>query len=96
MTQYLLLIQNNETTPTTAEEWERFLAAATASGMFRGGSEIGDRMVLGNTRTAVPSAHLAGYMRFDADDRQKLLGLLQLHPVIVHGGSVELCELPRS
>ena len=52
--------------------------------------------MLGNTQSAVSSAHLTGYMRVDSDDRQKLLELLQLHPVIRHGGSAELCELPLS
>ncbi len=94
--QYLLLIQRNVPTPPTAGEWDHFLAAARDSGLFRGGSEISAREMLGNTQSSVSSAHLTGYMRFDADDRQQLLELLQLHPVILHGGSAELCELPRS
>ena len=35
-------------------------------------------------------------MRFDAEDRAKLLELLKQHPVVLHGGSVELCEMPKS
>jgi hypothetical protein len=35
-------------------------------------------------------------MRFDADDKQALLDLLATHPNLVHGGTVELCELPKS
>jgi len=96
MTQYILLIQGNVTTTPTAGEWEQFFAAAQASGLFRGGSEIGDRIVVGNVPSAKSSEHIAGYMRFDSDDRQKILDLLQLHPVVKHGGSVELCEMPKS
>jgi acetylglutamate kinase len=35
-------------------------------------------------------------MRFETDEKVKLLELLQSHPVVVHGGTVELCEMPRS
>ncbi len=35
-------------------------------------------------------------MRFDSDDKEKLLELLKTHPVVVHGGTVELCEMPES
>jgi hypothetical protein len=96
MTQYILLIQGNAKTRAPAAEWDRFLAAAKASGMFEGGSEIGTREVLGDTVSAQPTKHIVGYMRFDAADKAKLLELLKSHPVVAHGGSVELCELPKS
>lgn len=96
MNQYILLIQHNAASSSTAEEWDRFLTAAKDSGMFRGGSEIGARQMLGTARFPLSSAHITGYMRFDADDRPKLLELLKLHPVILRGGSAELCELPKS
>jgi hypothetical protein len=35
-------------------------------------------------------------MRFDSEDKQKIIDLLASHPVVVHGGSVELCEMPES
>ena len=35
-------------------------------------------------------------MRFDSDDKAKLIELLKLHPVVLHGCSLELCELPKS
>jgi hypothetical protein len=35
-------------------------------------------------------------MRFDSEDKEKLLALVNQHPVILHGGTVELCELPKS
>ncbi len=96
MNQYLLLIQNNQQTESTAEEWEQFFAAAKSSGTFAGGSEIGDREVLGDPHSAQSTAHIGGYMRFDSDDREAVIELLKLHPVVLHGGSVELCELPKS
>jgi hypothetical protein len=96
MTQYILLIQGNAKSESTAEEWDQFFAAAQESGLFRGGSAIGDRVVVGDTQTAKSSEHITGYMRFDSDDKQKVLDLLKRHPVVLHGGSVELCELPKS
>jgi hypothetical protein len=96
MTQYILFIHGNTKTNPTPREWDQFFAAAHQSGLFKGGSEIGKRIILGDTQTAHPSQHIVGYMRFDADNKQKLLDLLQQHPVVIHGGSVELCEMPKS
>lgn len=96
MTQYILLIQNNVTTDSTPEEWEIFFTAARQSGLFEGGSEIGKREIIGDTESAKPTDHIVGYMRFDSDDKQKVLDLLEKHPVVIHGGSVELCEMPKS
>jgi hypothetical protein len=96
MTQYILFIHGNETSNPAEEEWDEFFAAARLSGLFEGGSEIGSRLVLGDSRSAKSSEHIVGYMRFDAADKQELLKLLEKHPVVLHGGTVELCELPRS
>ncbi|MBS0632849.1 MAG: hypothetical protein JSS11_13115 [Verrucomicrobia bacterium] len=96
MTQYLLLIQGNATSPTTPAEWDRFFAAARASGLFQGGSAVGRREFVGDTATARSTAHITGYMRFDSAEKQPLLDLLKLHPVVLHGGTVELCELPKT
>ena len=96
MMQYILLIQGNVTSPSTSDEWETFFAAANKSGLFKGGSEIGKRTAIGDVRAARSTDHIVAYMRFDADDKQELLDLLKKHPVIVHGGSAELCEMPES
>lgn len=96
MTQYLLLIQNNAKTKSTPAEWDAFFAAAKASGLFKGGSALGNRVVIGDSQTAQSTKHIGGFMRFDADDRAKILELLKQHPVVLHGGSVELCEMPKT
>jgi hypothetical protein len=96
MTQYILLIQNNAKSDSTPEEWDAFFAAARLSGLFQGGSQIGKRTVVGNAQSAKSTDHIVGYMRFDSDDQQKILDLLKQHPVVIHGGSVELCEMPES
>ena len=96
MTQYILLVQGNLRSRSTPKEWDDFFSAAQKSGLFKGGSEIGSRTVLGDAASAQPTDHIVAYMRFDADDKQQILDLLEKHPVIVHGGSAELCELPES
>jgi hypothetical protein len=93
--QYLLLVHTNVTSPTVEAEWTRFIERAKESGSFRGGSEIGDCECVGSAATG-SSAHIGGFMRFETDEKVKLLELLQSHPVVVHGGTVELCEMPRS
>ena len=96
MPQYLLLIQGNATSEASSAQWNHFFASARDSGLFKGGSAIGDRTVVGNQATAKPSGHIVGFMRFDSDDRQAIIDLLAIHPVVLHGGSVELCEMPKS
>ncbi len=53
-------------------EWGEFLDAAKQSGLFKGGSAIGERITIGNAETAKSSDHIGGYMRFDAEDRQEI------------------------
>ena len=96
MIQDILLIQDNSRSDPTPKEWDAFFAAAHQSGCFKGGSEIGERMIVGDAPSAKPTDHIVGFMRFDADDRRQILNLLEQHPVVIHGGSVELCELPQS
>jgi hypothetical protein len=94
--QYLLLIHRNTDTQPSTEEWNAFFARAQASGWFRGGSEIGRRELIGASDRSHETDHVAGFMRFDADDRDALLGLLRTHPVVIHRGTIELCDMPKS
>ncbi|HSI82304.1 MAG TPA: hypothetical protein VK970_00900, partial [Candidatus Methylacidiphilales bacterium] len=91
------LIQGNTKSEAVPEEWAQFFAMARESGFFKGGSAIGsDRTIVGDVSTAKPTDHIAGFMRFDSDDKEKVLELLKIHPVVLHGGSVELCEMPMT
>jgi hypothetical protein len=94
MTQYMLFIFGNTKTEPTGDEWGRFFVRAGDSGLFKGGSAIGKRFVLGD-QSVLPTHHIDGYMRFDTDDKNKLIELLKTHPVVMHGGSIELCEMPK-
>ena len=96
MNQYLLLIHGNTKSAPNDQEWESFFVAARTSGMFQGGSEVGAKEIIGDQTPIHTSAHIEGYMRFDTDDKPALLALLQQHPIVLHGGTVELCALPKS
>ncbi len=94
--QYIALIhKNTDSTPATYE-WDRFFAAAKATGMFKGGSEIGSRYTVGQKAVSDITESVGGYMRFDSDDLERLQALLEDHPVAKHGGTIELCEMPKS
>ena len=92
--QYLLLIHNKANTAIPAAEWQEFFAKAIDSKMFRGGSAIKPHLVLGNSNVEKLADRLGGFMRFDTEDKSALLQLLETHPIVKHGGTVELCEMP--
>lgn len=94
--EYILFIHNDSDNLASESQWEAFFEAANQSGMFNGGSEIGKSIKLGEKPTPVATRTLVGYMRFQADDVNQLRKLLELHPVAIQGGTLELCETPRT
>ena len=96
MPQYFLLIHGNAASAPTSDEWCRSFGVAQQSGTFRGGSEIGKKLRIGNADSPRSSDHILGFIRFDAEEKQTILNLLQEHPIVWHRGTVELCEMPES
>ncbi len=94
--QYIALIHSNTDTTPTLAEWEHFFAVAAETGMFKGGSAIGTRHTIGTKTVPDFTRSIGGYMRFDSEDLSQLNILLEKHPVIKHGGTITLCELPQS
>ncbi len=94
--QYLLFIYSAVKEPTTVEQWNRFFAAAKNSGTFTGGSAVSKGMHFGEKREELVSESVVGYMQFETDDVEIIHQLLKLHPVVMQGGTVELCETPKS
>lgn len=94
--QYIVFIHTNTTSVPSAQDWADFFIRAQASGLFQGGSEIGLREQLGDLVVPDTTASVGGFMQFESDDKAALLELLALHPVRLHGGTLELCEMPRS
>jgi len=93
---YILFIHNNTVSRAAEEDWGRFFCRARASGIFVGGSEIGNRQMFGSQPVPAITDSVAGFMRFETDDKNALMQLLELHPVLAHGGTLELCEMPKS
>lgn len=94
--QYIALLHKNTDSLPTADEWNRFIESAIASGMFAGGSAIGGRYAIGEKSVLDTTESVGGFMRFDSDNLERLLTLLNDCPVIRHGGTIELCEMPES
>lgn len=95
MKQYILFIHGNAKTMPSEQEWNDYCELVGRYGVFTGGSQIGERTVIGDTESTISTDHIVGYMRFDSDDREVILNLLESHPVVTNGGSVELCEMPH-
>ena len=94
--EYILFIHGNTDTQTKAADWEHFFELAGSSGMFQGGSEIGKRIQLGNKDVTDTTESIVGYMRFESDSVEAVKKLLDDHPVLKNGGTLELCELPQT
>ena len=94
--QYIVFIHKNTDSETDSEQWNEFFNTARKSGLFKGGSAIGERYPVGPKSVTPITDSIGGYMRFDADNIQDLLTLLNNHPVVINGGTVEVCEMPKT
>mgnify|MGYP000162112815 CR=1 FL=1 len=94
--QYIAFIHSNHESTIRPDEWERFIKLARNAGMFQGGSELGERHAIGATNVPDSTKVIDGFMRFDSDNLPHLLALLDSHPCIQHGGTIELREMPNS
>lgn len=94
--EYILFIHNNTDINTTPEQWDAFFAAAKNSGTFQGGSEIANQYQIGKKSVPKITNGIVGVMRFESDDKRKILTLLEIHPVYLQGGTLELCEMPKT
>lgn len=94
--EYILFIHNNADNRITDEAWKIFFTAARESGLFRGGSEIANRIQIGHKLVPDITKNIGGFMKFESPDLNAIKSLLKLHPVILSGGTLELCEMPRT
>ena len=94
--EYILFIHDNIETSTTQEQWDLFFAEANRSGIFLGGNEIANPIIIGDKAVAAMTNSIVGLMRFETDDIGEVMALLEFHPVKIKGGTLELCEMPKS
>ena len=93
--EYITFMRKNTTSDIREEEWTVFFDLLNKSDAFRGGSLIRSIDMLGDADLELVTKGLAGYMRFYCKNLEELKSLLSQHPVIKHGGSIEICEMPK-
>ena len=93
---YITFMHGNSDTDASKESWDEFFRIARESGFFRGGSAMGTRTTLGDKAVPDISEHVGGYMKFETDTLDELKSLLSHHPTYLSGGTIEICELPKT
>jgi hypothetical protein len=79
------------------EAWAPYLRRLEQGGFFEGGSAIGGGVCVRKSGApASLTAHLAGFIRVNADSLDQAKSLLIGNPVFEAGGTVEIRELPRT
>jgi hypothetical protein len=93
MKDFLLLMHGGTNTESSA--WGPYLAGLRASGVFQGGSSIGDGVCVTRGSNAPEiTRHLSGYIKIRANDLAHATSMLAGNPVYEAGGVVEIRELP--
>jgi hypothetical protein len=96
MAEYILFM-HNDLVADDQGAWEPYLQTLKQSGIFEGGSEIGDGICVRKAGEA-PSIteHLGGYIRITAATIDHARSFLAGNPHFEAGGTVEIRELPRT
>ena len=94
--EYILLIHTNTDTTPSDDEWSSFIQKAIQTKIFKGGSAISNGLIIGKQEVTDITKELGGFMRFETENKEELLELLKQHPVVLNGGSVQLCEMPKT
>jgi hypothetical protein len=93
MPDYIFLMHDDGNADDSA--WAPYLQRLQQGGHFQGGSAIGHGVCLRKSGTPPPlTAHLAGFIRVNADNLDQAKSLLTGNPVFEAGGTVEIRELP--
>lgn len=75
-----------------SESWPSYIQTLMNSGMFRGGSALGNGVCISQTGEE-QACTISGFIRFEAESLAELRPLLQGNPILEAGGKVELVEL---
>jgi hypothetical protein len=97
MADFIFLMHDDTTAPVNEAVWEAYFGLLNRSGVFRGGSEIGQGVGVRKDGAAGPLAsHITGFIRIEAADLQQARRMVEGNPVFEAGGTVEIRELPPS
>jgi hypothetical protein len=96
MAEYILFM-HNDVVADDQGAWESYLRTLKQSGVFEGGSEIGEGLCVRKAGAPPPiTEHLAGYIRVNVLTIDHAKSLLAGNPHFEAGGTVEIRELPRT
>ncbi|OYY89985.1 MAG: hypothetical protein B7Y45_09700 [Sphingomonas sp. 28-66-16] len=96
MADFILLMHDDNDDDPSPGAWEAYFAMLHASGVFVGGSSIGEGRAYRRSGVAGPASdHLTGFIRIEASDLAAARAFLVGNPVFEGGGTVEIRELPR-
>ena len=99
MNDYIFLMHNDtkDDAGNRDDEWATYIAKLKQSGVFQGGSEIGDGVCMSKIGTPPGiTAHLSGFIRVQAESLKQAQVLIAGNPVFEAGGTVEIRELPKT
>lgn len=92
MREFLMLMKASGGTP---EDWNNYINTLVASGLFRGGSALGNGLRASKNHENT-NCEITGFMRFEAESINEVSALLSGNPVIEAGGEVEISELLKT
>ncbi|OYY72643.1 YciI family protein [Sphingomonas sp. 28-63-12] len=96
MTDYILLMHRDADPDVDDTGWDAYFDKLSATGMFQGGSSIGDGICINKAGRPPPvSAQLGGFIRIQAPDLATAQTLVIGNPVFEAGGTIEIRELPK-
>ena len=75
-----------------AGDWVTYIETLRKSGLFRGGSSLGNGVSIAN-KVDSGEPVVTGFMRFEADSINDVRVLLEGNPLYEAGGDIELLEL---
>jgi len=75
----------------SSEQWSSYIETLVTSGIFRGGSALGNGQCISKNETA--ECTIDGFMRFEAASMNEVLALARSNPTLLSGGSVEVLEI---
>ncbi len=94
MADYIMFMHDDAVTDSSA--WEPYLQTLKKSGIFEGGSEIGEGVCVRKGPAPDITRHLTGYIRVTAATLEEARSFLAGNPHFEPGGTVEIRELPRT
>ena len=94
MPEFMMLMKSSDHDG-NATDWEQYIESSSKSGMFRGGSALGNGICVSHKDKGVQCV-VTGYMRFEAVSIEQVLALVPGNPVVESGGEVEVLEIVKT